>query len=254
MKQKVVTLVLLAGCVVLGAAAFFVSGTKDKKAPEITVSESEVSYVTGESYDTLLEGVTAMDNKDGDLTDEIFIDRIVPMTGSDKAIVYYAVTDKSNNVGTAKRIVKYYNNSEDAKNAAAAKPEETKPEPAADADQTTDEGTPEGDAQQVSQGVYPADPIDVSAGKPVVQVKQQEVTATLGETVNLMEYINTIADADTSNENYNYMFSHVSITVDGVQSTSMLTLGEARVYEVAYFAGNRNGAVSDPTVMRITVQ
>lgn len=240
MKQKVVTLILMAGCVVLGVAAFFVSAAKDKKAPEITISEEEISYVAGDSRDTLLVGVTAEDKKDGDLTGEIFVDRIIPMTGSDKAIVHYAVTDKSNNVGTAKRVVKYFENAEDAQNAG-------------NSEQTEPEQTPEGENQPVA-GVYPPDPIDVSSGKPIVQVKQQEVTATVGQTVNLMEYINTIADADTSNENYNYMFSHISITVDGVSSASELTLSEARVYEVAYFAGNQNGAVSDPTVMRINVQ
>ena len=249
MKQRVVALVLLASCAVLGVTAFFVSGAKDKKAPKITVSKAEVSY------DSLLEGVTAKDNRDGDLTDKVFVDRIIPMAGNEEAIVYYAVTDKSHNVGTAKRIVTYYKDADAAKNAGAeVNAGAQTPDQAADAgngDQAAQTPTTDNPA---APGLYPPDPLDLSAGKPVVQLKQQEVVETVGTTVNLMDYINTIADIDTSNENHNYMFAHVSITVNGVQNTSQLTLSEAGVYEIAYASGNMDGVVSDPTVMKITVQ
>lgn len=253
MKQRVVALVLLASCAVLGVAAFFISGAKDKKAPKITVSEAKVSYIEGDSHDSLLEGISAKDNRDGDLTDEVFIDRIIPKAGNEKAIVYYAVTDKSHNVGTAKRTVAYYKDAEAAKNAGAEDNAAAKEEQAsAEVNASPEAQAPEENKAQA--GVYPPDPLDLSAGKPVVQLKQQEVTEAVGTTVNLMDYINTIADTDTSNENHNYMYSHVSITVNGVQNTSQLTLNQAGEYEIAYFSGNMHGAVSDPTVMKIIVQ
>lgn len=253
MKQRVVALVLLASCAVLGVAAFFISGAKDKKAPKITVSEAKVSYIEGDSHDSLLEGISAKDNRDGDLTDEVFIDRIIPMAGNEKAIVYYAVTDKSHNVGTAKRTVAYYKDAEAAKNAGAEDNAAAKEEQAsAEVNASPEAQAPEENKAQA--GVYPPDPLDLSAGKPVVQLKQQEVTEAVGTTVNLMDYINTIADTDTSNENHNYMYSHVSITVNGVQNTSQLTLNQAGEYEIAYFPVICTGAVSDPTVMKIIVQ
>lgn len=258
MKQRVVALVLLASCAVLGVTAFFVSGAKDKKVPKITVSEAKVSYVGGESHDSLLEGVTAKDNRDGDLTDKVFVDRIIPMPGNEEAIVYYAVIDKSYNVGTAKRIVTYYKDADAAKNAGVeANADAQIHDQAADAengDQAVQTPAEEPTDNPAAAGLYPPDPLDLSAGKPVVQLKQQEVVEKVGTTVNLMDYINTIADSDTSNENYNYMFAHVSITVNGVQNTSQLTLSEAGVYEIAYASGNMDGVVSEPTVMKITVQ
>lgn len=173
MKQRVVALVLLASCAVLGVAAFFISGAKDKKAPKITVSEAKVSYIEGDSHDSLLEGISAKDNRDGDLTDEVFIDRIIPMAGNEKAIVYYAVTDKSHNVGTAKRTVAYYKDAEAAKNAGAEDNAAAKEEQAsAEVNASPEAQAPEENKAQA--GVYPPDPLDLSSGKPVVQLKQRK--------------------------------------------------------------------------------
>lgn len=106
MKQKGFTLLLLLGCVVFGIAGFMIYTKHDRVAPEIKVEEKEISYTKGESYDILLEGVTASDDVDGDVTDKVFVDQIVDM-GTGEAVVYYGVMDSSNNVGTGKRIVKY---------------------------------------------------------------------------------------------------------------------------------------------------
>lgn len=251
MKQRIITIFLLVSCVILGVAAFFVSVTKDKKAPVISVSEKEITYVEGAGYSSLLEGVTAEDNRDGDVTDKVFVDRVIPMAGEEEAIVYYAAADKSNNVGTAKRVVKY---SKDGTVAEPEKKEEDKkddPEASGQEGQEADNQEP---ADEPGQGLYPPDPVDTSAGKPVVQVKAQQSTVAVGSVVNLMDFINQIHDADMSNENHDYMFAHVSITVDGAQSTSTFSANAAGSHEIQYMAGNRNGAVSEPTVMTLIVQ
>lgn len=107
MKQRLVMLALAAGCIVLAVAGALVYLGQDRKAPEITVEDTEISYTEGGDYEELLEGVTAEDNIDGDLTDQVFVDKII-QTGEDTGIVYYGVVDKHHNVGTARRTIMYH--------------------------------------------------------------------------------------------------------------------------------------------------
>lgn len=107
MKEQVIVAFLAGGCIVLTAVSGLVYLKQDRTPPQIVVdTKEEVSYKDGDSYEALFKGVTAKDNRDGDLTDQIFIDRIISLNEK-KAVVYYGVTDKANNVGTAKRKITY---------------------------------------------------------------------------------------------------------------------------------------------------
>ena len=107
MNQRVVTGLLTAGCIALAGAGYMTYKNQDRTAPEIKVDQSEkIAYAEGEDYGKLLEGVTAQDDKDGDLTSEVFVEKVVPVSKK-KAVVYYGVTDKAKNVGTASREVTY---------------------------------------------------------------------------------------------------------------------------------------------------
>ena len=107
MNQRVVTGLLTAGCIALAGVGYMTYKNQDRTAPEIKVDRSEkIAYTEGEDYGKLLEGVTAQDDKDGDLTSEVFVEKVVPVSKK-KAVVYYGVTDKANNVGTASREVTY---------------------------------------------------------------------------------------------------------------------------------------------------
>ena len=106
MKQEKLVAVLIAGCLILGGIALVVRGSQDRRAPVIKVKKADFTYQEGQDYGELLKGVSAEDNRDGDLTDEVFVDRVVQIKDG-KAIVYYGVMDKAKNVGTAKRTVNY---------------------------------------------------------------------------------------------------------------------------------------------------
>lgn len=107
MNQRVVTGLLTAGCIALAGAGYMTYKNQDRTAPEIKVDQSKkIAYTEGEDYGKLLEGVTAQDEKDGDLTSEVFVEKVVPVSKK-KAVVYYGVTDKAKNVGTASREVTY---------------------------------------------------------------------------------------------------------------------------------------------------
>ena len=134
MNQRVVTGLLTAGCIALAGAGYMTYKNQDRTAPEIKVDQSKkIAYTEGEDYEKLLEGVTAQDEKDGDLTSEVFVEKVVPVSKK-KAVVYYGVTDKAKNVGTASREVTY----QAAEDSDAA--EETAPDAASeDTTQKTDE-------------------------------------------------------------------------------------------------------------------
>ena len=105
MNQRMVTGLLTAGCIALAGAGYMTYKNQDRTAPEIKVDQSKkIAYTEGEDYGKLLEGVTAQDEKDGDLTNEVFVEKVVPVSKK-KAVVYYGVTDKAKNVGTARREV-----------------------------------------------------------------------------------------------------------------------------------------------------
>ena len=78
--------VLLLGCIVLGIISVVLYMGQDHTAPEITIEEADITYTEGEAYTALMEGVTAKDDQDGDLTDQVFVDKVIP-TGEDTAMV-----------------------------------------------------------------------------------------------------------------------------------------------------------------------
>ena len=106
MKHRGLALIMAAACAVLTVIAAFIYLRQDNKPPEIKIEERDITYTEGDGYEALMEGVSAMDKVDGDLTGKVFVSKIV-LTGDDSAIVYYGVMDEHKNIGTARRRVTY---------------------------------------------------------------------------------------------------------------------------------------------------
>lgn len=88
---------------------FYVSRTVDSTPPVISYDSDVIEVPVGVSRSRLLQGVTASDNRDGDLTGEIMVKGITNLIGADTARVTYIVFDSSNNMSTASRTVRYTN-------------------------------------------------------------------------------------------------------------------------------------------------
>lgn len=99
-------IVLAVFCGLLLVGSIIVYASQDRTKPTITVEKKEISYVEGENRTPLFAGVTAVDAGGKDLTDRVFIDKIVA-TKDGKALVYYAVVDDNKNVGNATREINY---------------------------------------------------------------------------------------------------------------------------------------------------
>lgn len=107
MRQKqilVLMYIAIAGLLVLSVYTMI---SKDRSAPRINIPEDEITYQEGEDTAPLLQGVTAWDDVESDVTDKVRVDSIIPDKDGRTATVVYAVYDSNNNVAKEKRTVKY---------------------------------------------------------------------------------------------------------------------------------------------------
>ena len=80
---------------------------QDKEPPVITCPESELKVSVSDKEDVYLKDVTAKDNKDGDVSDSVVVEKISAFTDEGYRIITYAAIDEYGNVGRATRKLKY---------------------------------------------------------------------------------------------------------------------------------------------------
>ena len=106
MKIKV-TAALVIVTVVLGVLCLTNYLFSDRIAPEITVPSAEITYEEGSEDAVLLEGVAAVDDRDGDISEDVRIYDVAVMGDGESAMVTYAVYDSSYNLAKAYKVVGY---------------------------------------------------------------------------------------------------------------------------------------------------
>jgi hypothetical protein len=82
-----------------------VSGHQD--APTVSCPSDTLEVSAKDSESVLLQGVTASDLQDGDLTDQIIIGGKSKFINNDTAVVTFLVFDSDNNMGTCTRRIRY---------------------------------------------------------------------------------------------------------------------------------------------------
>ena len=265
MNQRVVTGLLTAGCIALAGAGYMSYKKQDRTAPNKKEDQREKKAKTkGEDYGKLLEGVTAQDNKDGDLTSEVFVEKVVPVSKK-KAVVYYGVTDKAKNVGTASREVTY----QAAEDTDAA--EETVQDTASeDTTQKTDEKSEkttkkkskkakvkktaeEKKAQATAQDAAAAEQqsTDQQSGvlqpngtRPAMKLAEEAKTIARGTSFNAL---NEVTDAVDDKDDRDTLFR--GLHIDGNYNVN-----QAGTYTLQYYVQDSDGNTSDPITFILTVQ
>lgn len=173
----------------------------DRQAPTIKVSDEEITYVEGQGYSLLLSGVTAYDNKDGDVTASVMVESVVPLKSGEEAVVCYVAKDKSNNISRVDRIVKYAGNGEglvspdkNKEQMESGSSEETasSPEQSSAGQESSTEGQSELQPQE-TQGTNEESTV-YSGVKPVLTLKTEETTIKAGGTFNVVSYVDDIID------------------------------------------------------------
>jgi flagellar biosynthesis GTPase FlhF len=260
MNQRVVTGLLTAGCIALAGAGYMTYKNQDRTAPEIKVDQSEkIAYTEGEDYGKLLEGVTAQDEKDGDLTSEVFVEKVVPVSKK-KAAVYYGVTDKAKNVGTASREVTYQaaedsdaaeetaqdTASEDTTQKTDEKSEKKtkKKSKKAKAKKTAEEKKAEETAQDAAAADQQSEALQPNGTRPAMKLAEDAKTIARGTSFNAL---NEVIDAVDDKDDRDTLFR--GLHIDGNYNVN-----RAGTYTLQYYVQDSDGNTSDPITFTLTVQ
>lgn len=103
----IVCLMFVASCVIFGIYTVKIRMVEDHTPPVITCEEDTISVSVEAEESELLQGVTAKDNRDGDITKSIRISSKSHFMEKGKCTVEYIVFDKANQAGTAQRTLIY---------------------------------------------------------------------------------------------------------------------------------------------------
>lgn len=79
----------------------------DTTAPEITMAEDEIRISSGDSIDEIFTGITAVDDKDGDVTQYLTLESFSNFISPDTRTATIAVFDSAGNVARVTRTVTY---------------------------------------------------------------------------------------------------------------------------------------------------
>lgn len=233
-KLQAAGVLLLLACAIFGVISVFIYIGEDHTPPEISIEDADITYTEGEAYTTLMEGVTARDNIDGDLTEKVFVDKVIP-TGDDTAVVYYGVIDSSRNVGTKSRKISYISadaSAEAGAGAAQEAPQEAPQEPAAQTEQTTPE---EGAAGQT---------LEPAGERPVLALSASSASVAVGTGFDPMSVVQGMADDKDSVD-----ILSQKVMLDGTYDTSV-----PGTYNLSFYVMDSDGNASDPVAFTLTVQ
>lgn len=108
-RLRILTLVcMVISTVLLVMSTVYHKSTEDQTIPVIQCPEAPLTIsMEGGGDEALLKGVTAWDEKDGDLTDQLLLQGVEKRTGASTATVTYAVVDSDNHVATRTREIQY---------------------------------------------------------------------------------------------------------------------------------------------------
>lgn len=222
-KGLKITLTVIA--VVLTVLSVLTVILSDSKGPKITVEQKSITYVNGDDKASLLDGVSAYDAVDGDVTVSLIVKDITVLNSGDTAKVTYAARDNNNNISEAYRIVTYVDSSEyysepddeamfqEAVEEEVTRGEETsentEAEPAdkpveealKETDEPTEEATEEPQEEEKpeeSERPQPKATDNKPEDKtPKITLKQKSVNINVGQTFNPSDYIKSKENASS---------------------------------------------------------
>ena len=108
-KRNWIPVIVMLACFVLFAAyRVYDRSVTDTKAPVITAADgATVPEISVADEQALLQGVTARDARDGDVTDSIIVEKVSSVGQDGEILVTYAAFDSSGNVGKFQRNMRY---------------------------------------------------------------------------------------------------------------------------------------------------
>ena len=256
MKKKglFILLGLICIAVVGGSGALFV--TRDKTGPKIIVSEDrKIAYNTDSDKTVLLDGVTAIDEKDGDVSDSLRVESVRNNEDGSLEVTYSAVDDSRNVTKLTCKVetLNQENSGEDAQEEKTEASEENQEENLEESQENTQQEAEDKEAQnqeEANQEEVDDSNSDTDAaiaalpeGSPQLRLSTHQADLQVGASFQYMDYIESISDdKDETNELYR------KIRLEGEVNTS-----QAGNYEISYYVTDSDKNQSNIEKLTVTV-
>lgn len=105
--RLLVLILLIVSVIAFGIMRFIEFSRQDYTMPEIRMEQEEITISVNDPEDVILEGVTAYDKKDGNLSDVLVVEYISNFISDNRRIATLAVGDANGNISEAKRTIRY---------------------------------------------------------------------------------------------------------------------------------------------------
>ena len=214
------TFILVVLVLILLAANAALWLMKDHTGPTITIPDTEITYRADSETAPLVEGITATDSRDGDVTDTIRIRGVLPSEDGKTAMVMYMAKDHSNNVVTATKEVAYTLDGQTVVGGSSS-------------EQQTVSGE-EANEQAIA---------NLSRYAPRIYLKEYEINLAVGDDFSSMSYVRYIQD---DYDSFDLLSRRVSVNGD-VNTT------QAGTYQVTYSVVDTAGNKSNSAVLTVHV-
>ena len=104
---KIVSVIAFMTAVILFGGYMLKEGAKDKTGPVITMESDNIEVSVSEPREALLQGVTATDAHDGDVTASVRVESLSPFNEKGERRVSYVAFDSDGHVSHAARTMRY---------------------------------------------------------------------------------------------------------------------------------------------------
>ncbi len=195
----------------------------DHTAPKLVIQDVDLTYSDGMNPAELLVGVSAYDETDGDLTNKIFVDQVIPDASTGETIIVYGVQDRAQNVVTGRRAVTYVGGED------AAKAEKK-------ATNASDEGNAEATNTEAS--------VVGETAAPTITLSESTAKIARGDAFVPNNYIESVSD-DVDDEDTLMQHLHIDGEYDG---------RTAGTYELYIYVTDTEGNSSEKQAFTLVVE
>ena len=241
MDNKIKVVGLGSVVVVILFIGLFFTAFSDKEGPVITIDNSkELVYQEGDDESILLQGVSATDKKDGDVSETLRIDNI--LVDGNVVKVKYAAKDSHNNVTITDsyRVIKYISITSEEEEPI----EESDDTDSSSNNELNDKQTDEDEANLTDPTVEIDKESADKSGIPVITLTEKEVTIHEGESFSDITALGYVKETyDNSGD--------VSRRIRVTGNEEELKEGD---YEIKFTVSDTDGNVSEPAILTLHVE
>ena len=293
MSKKKLTIFMTLLCVVLLAVCAVLYVSEDRQGPEIRIPDGSVAYAQGDDTEVLLNGVTAADARDGDVSDTLRVVQVTDMSSLNYVVVTYVAKDRSNNITKTDRWINLTDGttseapaenltaeleeqSEDTLSQILANVETEETAATAETDETTGEGaqtnteagsgttattssegegteTQTQESQSESSQTTASEEL-VSTGSPIIRITTNEVHLEVGESFDYMSYVQScVDDKDTMDELYSRIVVNGEDANGNYVGAGIIDTSRVTSYDLNFYVFDTDGNMSNVETMHVTV-